>query len=83
MDRRAHGHPSRIPDVHVVTVAIGSRCTACGVCITTCPEKALSQAPRHPDVAAARCTDCLACVEVCPADAIHLVAIDVTRDAIC
>jgi len=63
-----------------VTVEIGSRCTACGVCITTCPEMALSQAPRRPDVAAARCTDCLACVEVCPADAIHLVAIDLSRD---
>jgi len=42
---------------------------------------ALSQAPLRPDVTAARCTDCLACVEVCPADAIHLVAIDLRRDA--
>ena len=48
-----------------------SRCTACGACLITCPERALVPAPRHPRVDAARCTDCLACLEVCPVDAIH------------
>ena len=55
-----------------MTVRIGSRCTACGVCIPTCPEQALTRAPRRPEVVAARCTDCLACLEVCPVDAIDL-----------
>jgi precorrin-8X/cobalt-precorrin-8 methylmutase len=53
-----------------VTVAVDSRCTACGSCLATCPEGALIAAPRRPLVVAARCTDCLQCVEVCPVDAI-------------
>ena len=53
-----------------MTVAITRRCTACGSCITTCPESALSPAPLAPTVDPARCTDCLACLEVCPVDAI-------------
>jgi electron transport complex protein RnfB len=52
------------------TVTIDSRCTACGVCLITCPEKALLAAPRRPMVVHQRCTSCLACIEVCPAGAI-------------
>ena len=46
-------------------------CTACGACLITCPERALSPAPRRPTVDDRRCTSCLACLEVCPVDAIH------------
>lgn len=51
-------------------VVIDGRCTACGLCLSTCPEAALVRAPRRPIVRAARCTACLACIEVCPVDAI-------------
>ncbi|MGH9024264.1 MAG: precorrin-8X methylmutase, partial [Acidimicrobiia bacterium] len=53
-----------------MTVLIASRCTACGACIITCPEAALSLAPLRPAVLDSRCTDCLACLEVCPVDSI-------------
>jgi ferredoxin len=49
---------------------ISSACTACGLCLATCPEGALRPAPRRPRLIAMRCTLCLACVEVCPVDAI-------------
>jgi electron transport complex protein RnfB len=55
-----------------MTVRIGSACTACGVCLATCPSGALSAQPGRPAIADGACTDCLACVEVCPADAITL-----------
>ena len=54
-----------------MTVVIDERCTACGLCLVTCPERALRAAPFRPAVLDARCTACLACVEVCPRDAIH------------
>jgi ferredoxin len=53
-----------------MSVVIGDRCTACGACIATCPDRALKPAPKRPDVDAQRCTLCLACVEICPRDAI-------------
>lgn len=55
----------------VLTVAVTERCTACGACIVTCPERALVPAPARPDIVEARCTGCLACVEICPRDAIE------------
>jgi Pyruvate/2-oxoacid:ferredoxin oxidoreductase delta subunit len=51
-------------------VTVDDRCTACGACLVTCPERALVAAPRRPAVVAGRCTGCLACVEICPRDAI-------------
>jgi len=54
-----------------VTVLIDDRCTGCGVCLPTCPERALLRAPRRPRVVADRCTTCMACIEVCPSDAIR------------
>ncbi|MDQ2754306.1 MAG: 4Fe-4S binding protein [Actinomycetota bacterium] len=56
-----------------MTVSITPGCTACGVCLITCPTGALTPAPRKPAVEDPLCTDCLACVEVCPVDAIRLV----------
>ena len=52
------------------TVVVDERCTACGVCVATCPERALLPAPRRPVVVDDRCTACLACIEVCPAGAV-------------
>jgi electron transport complex protein RnfB len=52
-------------------VAIDLRCTGCGACLATCPERALLAAPRRPLVLMDRCTTCLACVEICPAGAIR------------
>lgn len=57
----------------VATVVIAARCTACGVCLPTCPEHALRRAPKRPRVVDERCTACMACVEVCPVDAITVV----------
>ena len=54
-----------------MTVAIDLRCTGCGACLVTCPERALVAAPRRPLVLVDRCTTCMACVEVCPSDAIR------------
>jgi ferredoxin len=56
-----------------VTVVISPACTACGVCLATCPSHALQPAPRRPAVLDARCTDCWLCIEVCPVDAISAV----------
>ena len=56
------------------TVVIDSRCTACGQCLATCPERALVRQPKRPLVLADRCTACLACVEICPVDAISEVS---------
>ena len=53
-----------------MTVTISAACTACGACLPTCPERALSPAPLRPAVDDDRCTECLACLEVCPVDAI-------------
>ena len=53
-----------------MTVSVGAACTACGLCVVTCPHAALRPARRRPLVVDRRCTGCLACVEVCPRDAI-------------
>jgi NAD-dependent dihydropyrimidine dehydrogenase PreA subunit len=55
-------------------VAIDGRCTACGLCIITCPEGALAPAPKRPTTTGAPCTACLACIEVCPVGAITVSA---------
>ena len=59
-----------------MTVLVDDRCTACGLCLITCPEQALLPAPLRPVVVDDRCTDCLACIEVCPRDAITEKAAD-------
>lgn len=51
-------------------VMIDRRCVGCGLCLVTCPERALLRARHRPEVVEARCTGCLACIEVCPVDAI-------------
>jgi len=62
------------------TLTIDARCTACGLCLATCPERALTRAPKRPQVDQPRCTACLLCIEVCPVDAIAI-AITTTEPA--
>jgi len=58
--------------IATIQIAIAPRCTACGVCIVTCPERALVPAPGRPAPLDDRCTACYGCVEVCPVDAITI-----------
>lgn len=53
-----------------MTVTVAPTCTACGLCLATCPTHALRPAPRRPHVLDARCTDCGECIEICPVDAL-------------
>ena len=51
------------------TYVVLDSCTACGACLLTCPEHAITVGlPLQ--VRADRCTSCGECVEVCPADAV-------------
>ena len=61
--------PARVPGWRW-SIEIDTRCTACGQCLSTCPQHALIRAPRRPVVVAGRCTGCLECLEICPVDAI-------------
>ena len=56
------------------SVVIDDRCTACGACLLTCPERALVVQPFRPLVIDDRCTGCGACIEICPRGAINEVS---------
>jgi len=43
------------------------KCTGCGVCVESCPQKALSMKERKPAVRRDACTLCGRCENVCPA----------------
>lgn len=66
---------------------IDDRCTACGQCLSTCPEHALTRSAFRPAINLSACTFCSACIEICPTDAIAIVsgALDDTSwtDATC
>lgn len=59
-------------------LVIDDRCTACGQCLSTCPEHALSRAPFRPAINVSACTFCSACIEICPTDAIAIVTATTT-----
>jgi NAD-dependent dihydropyrimidine dehydrogenase PreA subunit len=49
------------------------RCTACGLCLTACPEGVLALEEGRPVLAhPEKCTYCGACEMVCPAEAVEL-----------
>ncbi len=64
-----------------VAIRIDGHCTGCGMCIATCPERALWPGAKRPLANAHVCTVCLACVEVCPVDAIAVSDHSITRAA--
>ncbi|NNN12822.1 MAG: 4Fe-4S binding protein [Acidimicrobiaceae bacterium] len=53
-------------------VVIDDSCTACGLCVITCPTRALRPAPYRPAFSARECTGCLDCVEICPRASISI-----------
>lgn len=54
----------------------GTGCTACRICVATCPEGALSLRPGDElatlALAPARCSGCRACLDACPEDVLTL-----------
>lgn len=62
------------PTIGMASIRVDERCTGCGMCIATCPERALRPGAKRPLADEAHCTACLACVEVCPVDAITVIS---------
>ncbi len=58
------------------------RCTHCGLCVESCPVKALSlKTSASPPIPKMDCTNCLRCVAVCPTDAMrHLIGFSPYRN---
>jgi NAD-dependent dihydropyrimidine dehydrogenase PreA subunit len=52
-----------------VEYVVTDECTACGACLLTCPQHAIT-ASLPLQIKESRCTDCGECIEVCPRDAI-------------
>jgi len=50
-----------------------SRCTGCGLCVKTCPAKALTKDEKgRPVLTRSRCVRCMCCQEICPEGAISV-----------
>lgn len=58
-------------------VRVTGRCTGCGACLLTCPERAIRPNPGWAEAGLGplrvldACTGCGDCLDVCPADAIE------------
>jgi uncharacterized protein (DUF362 family)/Pyruvate/2-oxoacid:ferredoxin oxidoreductase delta subunit len=50
----------------------GCRGEACGLCVRSCPVKAIEMAEGRPVVARKKCIECLCCHEVCPEQAVRV-----------
>jgi len=66
--------------INVETVQEGARiqvdtnvCQGCGVCLSSCPEKALYVVAGHAEVDEQRCTGCGDCISACPNGALSVV----------
>jgi len=51
---------------------IQTSCIGCGICVETCPEKALTRTPQGIAINRALCTGCGLCTEECPTTAMEL-----------
>ncbi|MDO8634657.1 MAG: 4Fe-4S binding protein [Dehalococcoidia bacterium] len=49
---------------------LSEKCVGCGLCVTVCPEEALSVWALAA-VDRQKCTDCLICVDYCPVEALE------------
>jgi NAD-dependent dihydropyrimidine dehydrogenase PreA subunit len=49
------------------------RCMNCGLCVTLCPEQAISMGPNYTVlIDSSQCTGCGSCINECPTEAISL-----------
>ncbi|RMF93273.1 MAG: 4Fe-4S dicluster domain-containing protein [Candidatus Schekmanbacteria bacterium] len=48
---------------------ITDECIACGTCVDSCPENAISEGDPIFVIDPQKCTECGTCAEVCPVDA--------------
>ena len=55
---------------------ITDRCTLCGMCVTICPDEAISVGRGGMVIHQGRCTNCGECFENCPDDAIDVFVSD-------
>jgi ferredoxin len=46
------------------------QCAGCGVCVDTCPQKAIEQDGDKYKINASKCTDCGDCADACPVSCI-------------
>ena len=66
--------------------AIGYQCTACGACVTICPNQAVKGEYPHYRIEPLLCTECVlyaddpVCVKVCPEQAIFEVTEEVFQE---
>lgn len=49
-----------------------AECTGCGLCVETCPEKAITMVTDKAVVNEAKCTECGLCAGACPVEAITI-----------
>ena len=47
------------------------KCEGCGICISECPEQAISMEDQHAVIDREKCIKCGHCISVCPCEAIR------------
>jgi len=62
---------------------VETRCIGCDICISTCPNNALTRLPDGSiDINRKRCQGCGACAEKCPTNAMELLGTQITLNAL-
>jgi uncharacterized protein (DUF362 family)/NAD-dependent dihydropyrimidine dehydrogenase PreA subunit len=49
-----------------------NKCISCGLCIKSCPPKAISMVNKNPVLNTEKCIRCFCCHELCPKKAVHI-----------